>query len=64
MSSPRKRATRSSESKPQSAGPTALDLFAGCGGMTAGFVAEGFDPRLAVEWEVPAGCDVCSELRC
>lgn len=54
MSSPRKRATRSSESKPQSAGPTALDLFAGCGGMTAGFVAEGFDPRLAVEWEVPA----------
>ena len=35
-------------------GPTVIDLFAGCGGMTAGFVAEGFDPRLAVEWELPA----------
>ncbi len=34
--------------------PSMIDLFAGCGGMTAGFVAEGFDPRLAVEWELPA----------
>ncbi len=47
--------TRSRRSTRQrSSGPTVVDLFAGCGGMTAGFVAEGFDPRLAVEWELPA----------
>jgi DNA (cytosine-5)-methyltransferase 1 len=34
--------------------PTVLDLFAGCGGMTAGFRAEGFDPVLAVEWDLHA----------
>lgn len=39
---------------PRPSGPTVVDLFAGCGGMTAGFVAEGFDPQLAVEWELPA----------
>ncbi|MCB0973839.1 MAG: DNA cytosine methyltransferase [Actinobacteria bacterium] len=33
---------------------TLIDLFAGCGGMTAGFVAEGFEPRLSVEWDLPA----------
>jgi DNA (cytosine-5)-methyltransferase 1 len=34
--------------------PTMIDLFAGCGGMTAGFVREGYKPTLAVEWELPA----------
>lgn len=29
--------------------PTVIDLFAGCGGMTAGFVQQGFVPKLAVE---------------
>lgn len=31
--------------------PTVIDLFAGCGGMTVGFGAEGFEPVLAVEWD-------------
>jgi DNA (cytosine-5)-methyltransferase 1 len=34
--------------------PTLIDLFAGCGGMTAGFVREGFEPTLAVEWNLHA----------
>jgi DNA (cytosine-5)-methyltransferase 1 len=32
------------------AGPSMIDLFAGCGGMTVGFAAEGFTSKLAVEW--------------
>jgi DNA (cytosine-5)-methyltransferase 1 len=34
--------------------PTLIDLFAGCGGMTAGFVAHGFEPNLAVEFDLYA----------
>ncbi|MBD0741636.1 DNA cytosine methyltransferase [Streptomyces sp. CBMA152] len=34
---------------------TLIDLFAGCGGMTAGFVAaKGYKPVMAVEWELAA----------
>jgi DNA (cytosine-5)-methyltransferase 1 len=34
--------------------PTLIDLFAGCGGMTSGFVAVGFEPILAVEHDLSA----------
>ncbi len=34
--------------------PTMIDLFAGCGGMTVGFAAEGFEPVLAVEHDLHA----------
>lgn len=31
-----------------------IDLFAGCGGMTAGFTRHGFKPVLSVEWNLHA----------
>jgi DNA (cytosine-5)-methyltransferase 1 len=31
-----------------------IDLFAGCGGMTCGFAAEGFTSTLSVEWDLHA----------
>lgn len=34
--------------------PTMIDLFAGCGGMTSGFVTEGFTPQVAVERDLHA----------
>jgi DNA (cytosine-5)-methyltransferase 1 len=34
--------------------PTMIDLFAGCGGMTSGFTRHGFEPVLAVEWNLHA----------
>ncbi len=34
--------------------PSMIDLFAGCGGMTRGFAAEGFTSVRAVEWDLHA----------
>ena len=34
--------------------PTLIDIFAGCGGMTWGFVEQGFVPVQAVEWDLAA----------
>lgn len=42
--------------------PTLVDLFAGCGGLTSGFVAAGFEPALAVEWELSAAATYAANI--
>jgi len=44
---------------PPGKGPTAIELFAGCGGMALGFKEEGFRTVLANEWDAAA----CESLR-
>jgi DNA (cytosine-5)-methyltransferase 1 len=39
-----------------------VDLFAGCGGMTRGFVDAGFTPTLAVEWDVAAAASYAANF--
>ena len=46
--------TRVNSSRMGSGSATSLDLFAGAGGLTSGFVSEGVKPVLAVEWELAA----------
>jgi DNA (cytosine-5)-methyltransferase 1 len=37
-----------------SASPSLIDLFAGCGGLTQGFVDEGYNPIAGSEWDAAA----------
>lgn len=34
--------------------PTYLDLFSGCGGLSLGFRQAGFEPLLAIDWDIAA----------
>src|SRR3954447_12556691 len=43
-------------------GPSVIDLFAGCGGMTVGFHREGFRSVLAVEWDRAAAATYAAHL--
>lgn len=42
--------------------PRVVDLFAGCGGMTRGFVDAGFEPVLAVENDFAAACSYAANF--
>lgn len=44
------------------ASPQLVDLFAGCGGMTQGFVDAGFAPVLAVESDFAAACSYAANF--
>lgn len=44
------------------ASPRVIDLFAGCGGMTRGFVDAGFEPVLAVEFDFAAACSYAANF--
>lgn len=42
--------------------PKVIDLFAGCGGMTRGFVDAGYEPVLAVEADFAAACSYAANF--
>lgn len=42
--------------------PTMIDLFAGCGGMTRGFVDAGYEPVLAIEADFAAACSYAANF--
>lgn len=42
--------------------PKVVDLFAGCGGMTRGFVDAGFEPVLAIESDFAAACSYAANF--
>jgi len=42
--------------------PKSIDLFAGCGGMTRGFVDAGFEPVLAIEADFAAACSYAANF--
>jgi DNA (cytosine-5)-methyltransferase 1 len=44
--------------------PTVIDLFAGCGGLTAGFVRHGYTPVLAVEHNLQAAATSPTSTSC
>lgn len=42
--------------------PTMIDLFAGCGGMSSGFRRHGFEPVLAVEFDLAAAATYAANM--